>query len=953
MLDSLLTRDGWEVLLAYADYAWFVAVVGWLFVLGLWWRQPPLERRQMAWIATTALAGVGTACLEVALHATAYVEYYRPREGWDLMLGLIAAAGPAGFAFGRSQTPPESHRPVLVACLLALLAALGVLRHFWPLALGAALAFASTLAALLWLRRQPRIELGFATAALLACQFCTFNTIGPVAEWLHEGRRWAELSLFAWPAAVSHITVAGLLVWQLTRRLNLDQTRSLLIRRFACGGMAWLLAGFVVAWLASASARESFVTSAQTRARTAALILDGDRLGALLGPEFQLTQRTTFIQHEGWESVLYIVPRLRSPDVIPFRDALKRIKDANPDVRFVDFSTLRRGLFIAALYPTGAPGTGYKVAVRREAHALYTDAWVHGTGFIEGPLRNSWGTLFRACAPVKTSDGRMVGWLTLQWGASVWALGQSQARLLTFAVLGLGIIAGGLWLGQLWRTKEREDALRQAAAAAAADQAKTAFLAKVSHELRTPLQGILGYTNLLNDEVRDLAQRQRLAHVLHEAEHLRRLVEDLLDLSALDAGGFRLVEGPAELPRLVEDVVDSMMPRATAKSLQLSCWIDPVVPTHVRLDVVRVRQILLNLVGNAIKYTTKGSVSVEVTLRESNVANEPPFVWVAVRDTGPGITLADQVRLFQPFVRLEAARSQDGLGLGLALAAALTKRMGGRLAVESDGVAGSVFSVSLPARQTASPASPLDDAAELTGRFLNHTILVVEDNRIVRELFVEWLQAGGATCLTAVNGAAVDQLVGAANPDAIILDVSLPDADGCEIATRLRVQENLHGRSRRLLVGVSAHADPAERERGLRAGMDVFLTKPVSRASLYAALRRELVAVDRTSGPRLDLPPSLSARFHEQFAAEWPGLAHELSEALQAATWDQVAAKAHYLKNSADVLNLEALRVACARLEAAARAGLRPGAEAAWSEVTRAVDAYTLPPVSSGLPTQP
>jgi CheY-like chemotaxis protein len=324
----------------------------------------------------------------------------------------------------------------------------------------------------------------------------------------------------------------------------------------------------------------------------------------------------------------------------------------------------------------------------------------------------------------------------------------------------------------------------------------------------------------------------------------------------------------------------------------------------------------LNLVGNAIKFTPGGTVA--VTLNAAADTTDPARIrlTLTVRDTGPGISRADQARLFEPFSRLERTAAQEGSGLGLALSAALCRAMHGNLTVASDGTSGSTFRAEFVVPLAAAPvAAPVQRPVGSPPA----CVLVVDDNTLLRELFVAFLQSRGCTCLSAASGAEALAHAQTGSPDAVVLDVSLPDADGLELAPRLHT-----ALPRARLVGVSAHAGDHERARALQAGLHEFHAKPIPLETLWNALCAQ--TAPSPAPARFTVPPHLRAVFRRELPAFRAGLA----DAVARHDLPDTARRAHYLRSSALVLQEDALLSACTELEAAANRAQTETATASW-----------------------
>lgn len=383
----------------------------------------------------------------------------------------------------------------------------------------------------------------------------------------------------------------------------------------------------------------------------------------------------------------------------------------------------------------------------------------------------------------------------------------------------------------------------QLAAVEAVSQAKSRFLASMSHELRTPLNSILGFTQLVAGDTNLSSQSLGFIHTINQSgKHLLSLINDVLDFSKIDAGYIDLRKRDTDLYSLIESVKELFQLKATVKNLQLIFQIEPGLPRFVQVDDSRLWQVLINLVGNAVKFTKAGTVTLQVELHPTQLAETPDTQWISfrVKDTGPGIPLNEQSRLFEAFYQTEiGVNSQQGTGLGLSISQRLVQLMGGEIQINSRLGRGSCFTFSIPVMS--SVRSQLQAAAkQIIGILAEQPkprILIADDNTNHRQLVFQILNPMGFELLEASNGKEVITLWSKQKPDLILMDIRMPEMDGSKAAQKIR---SMPRGTETMMIAVTASVFEEERVSILSAGFDDFIRKPFDRKELLEIIQKSL-----------------------------------------------------------------------------------------------------------------
>ncbi|HEX7478582.1 MAG TPA: ATP-binding protein [Polyangiales bacterium] len=389
----------------------------------------------------------------------------------------------------------------------------------------------------------------------------------------------------------------------------------------------------------------------------------------------------------------------------------------------------------------------------------------------------------------------------------------------------------------------RDQALKQhlqaaSSAALVAVKAKAEFLANMSHEIRTPMTAMLGMTELLQMTELDATQRDYADTVARSGNTLLQLVNDILDFSKIEAGQLAIEEVRFDVHKLVAEVLEMLAVKADQKDIALTSHVAPDIATHYRGDPTRIKQVLVNLIGNAIKFTHKGSVELRVSATPAGAGHG--VVAFAVVDSGIGIAPEHQARVFEAFTQADTSttRRYGGTGLGLAISSQLVRLMGGDIALRSEPGKGSTFTVSLPlpvdegARSLPPPADE-DQPQVFSGR-----VLLVEDNVENRALTVQLLEYMGCQVEQAADGREALEKLAAGHFDLVFMDCHMPKLNGYDATRELRKREQAGEHT--TVIALTASVLPEERQKCIDVGMDDYVAKPFNRRDLCAVLQRWL-----------------------------------------------------------------------------------------------------------------
>ena len=577
-----------------------------------------------------------------------------------------------------------------------------------------------------------------------------------------------------------------------------------------------------------------------------------------------------------------------SPSRVAYKRMLRqltRIRLTNKDLRFiylVGFDPAKRDVII--LLDTESPTSDDYAPpgeVYTEAPEALRMVFTSGRASLVGPYTDRWGNWVSGFSPIKDEYGAILGVVGMDIDARKLRTAIASSRLtgivITFllAVIGAGVglliernselVTANAQLQRevIWRVQAESDLREARAVAERASRAKGDFLARMSHEIRTPMNSIIGMADLALDAP-PVEAAGHLRVILDSARHLLDIINDVLDVSKIEAGKMELGSVAFSLTDVFDSILSIMDVQARSKGLELSFVIDPDVPTLLKGDPGRIRQIIINLVGNAVKFTDRGGVFVAATLAEPallekrSVLSPPgcPVLKLTVRDTGVGIPASRREAVFEGFVQEsgDERTRPGGTGLGLSISRQLVELMGGAIWVEASAEGGCLFTALLVLEAADTPSLDFNPDAEGMHSVspLPLSILLVEDNPANIAVAKAQLGKMGHTLTIAMSGDEALDILARSRFDLVLMDVQMPGRDGLETTRAIRSGLGIKDPSVPVVM-LTAHATTEIKDRCMRAGADDYLTKPIDFVQLKGVLRhismRKLAGVRRGETP--------------------------------------------------------------------------------------------------------
>jgi signal transduction histidine kinase/DNA-binding NarL/FixJ family response regulator/HPt (histidine-containing phosphotransfer) domain-containing protein len=756
-----------------------------------------------------------------------------------------------------------------------------------------------------------------------------------------------------WRTQLMRCAVAGLLtagVWlrhvRHHRRANAAaREASFRNRRLVCAGLLFFVAvfGLVAATISARRQDESMRVQIVTRAELAAAAIDVNEVRPLQWGDADL----------------------QNAHYLHLKEVMKAFRRANGDLRFALLAGMRQGkcyFIVDNEVPTSPdyspPGQYYE-----EAAPDYVGGMASHKPFVIGPVTDRWGTWIIGSVPIADFGDRGTANMELDITAANWAAIVRGSRLpaVMITLLISLLIIGSFEVQEHLRTQAAEMLVAKEAAEAAT-RAKSDFLAVMSHEIRTPLGGVIGMLDLLGNRPKPAEQKQYTAVARDSAETLLQILDDILDVAKIESGKLSLEAVPFRPREEFRHTLAAARLRAQGKGLEFQVRIAAAVPPVLMGDPTRLRQVVNNLISNALKFTERGGVFVDIDYELADCGAMQ--LRISVRDTGIGIAESTRSRLFTKFSQVDSSTTRrfGGTGLGLSIVRTLAENMGGTATVKSKLGEGSTFTFTARlavGKESDNPVlGELGSPASLPRHSVQLRVLCAEDdptNRTIAEAFVS--EMGHSVDLAPDGRSAVERL-GREHFDVVLMDNRMPVMDGFEATRLIRNSHSGSIDSNLYIIAATANASDADRERCLAEGMDDFITKPILRAALHAALGRAIDSLQkrgvslapmpaahaRTEAegddhiPRIDSAKALHragddaellGRLAESFCAEYPANETVLRNAL--ARRDSKAAEmaAHKIRGSLLIFSADRAAEFAKCLEFAAR-------DAAWDDAIEA-----------------